>query len=988
MADREVTLLATLRDGVSGPLSKIGAAFGGLSANLNQIGQRLAPLTGRVGAFVTGLFSVRAANTAINAAKEAVDSEQKLLSALQGRRDLLVQIEAITDRLQNTTTFDNDKLNGIAALLINAGVAVRDLNSFLTLTTDISAGTGKSLETVARALALLNSGHNAGAIARTVPEILDLLKETEGGSKAIELLRVRFKDAAATIASTDFGKAAQQANKLTDQEERLGSQLIKVKVAILSGAVPALARLADALETPEGQAFLNLLTQIVSKVTEFAPQIISVILAAQGFSFLKWLTPFLAFALKLVPVAGAIFLIVQLLEAASVNLTDIGNIIGQVIDFIGQLVKGFFNGAKTAEDFFDVINTRAKQAGQSFYALFINPIIQFFKALVDFAIGAGKTIGGGFTVLAGTVARAFGNAFEFVIKGIAKALDTITNTAADLIEKLPGVGKEVADKLRTNLEASVPKFDFGASALAAGNDLLREGSQLIENAVPDALNNITKGLDDATNEIAKLQNDLDSRMAAREKQRIENSKTTSAAQAKIEIEARKQSLLTIASLEDSINKQLSEKTIELHDRVAKREADILQQQLNDEKITFEAYIAQRTKLELDPILELIAARKVMIDKLSDEKAKLVANKGEVVDILGLTRQILDLTEKQALSIEDQKDKETELNLLRAQNLVKRREQAASEIGDFLDAATRARAQFDAKIETIRGKVKEGFLFSSEGADQEQKALEDLTRQLDTFGEGIDSLLEKNPELQKQFGDVGFQLDLLAIQTKHAEQTFTDFERGFEAGAVNYIKTAADMREAGLKLGETTVSSIGQGFVDAIFEADFSFQEFAYNFLKSIAKMIVQLLLFRALASVLGIGVGGANTGGLILGFNDGGRVPGALVGHDVVNAQLTPGEYVHNTSAVDYYGIDAMQALNRKLIPRDALSGFGSTRAFAAKSHFADGGPVLPTGGSGLSTLVADAQTMDRLLAGGSTSMIRWLRQNADSVRSSIGGSK
>ncbi len=53
-------------------------------------------------------------------------------------------------------------------------------------------------------------------------------------------------------------------------------------------------------------------------------------------------------------------------------------------------------------------------------------------------------------------------------------------------------------------------------------------------------------------------------------------------------------------------------------------------------------------------------------------------------------------------------------------------------------------------------------------------------------------------------------------------------------------------------------------------------------------------------------------------FVSGGKVPG-WGWKDSVKALLTPGEYVHNVKSVAYYGVQAMQAINRRLIPREAL---------------------------------------------------------------------
>lgn len=78
------------------------------------------------------------------------------------------------------------------------------------------------------------------------------------------------------------------------------------------------------------------------------------------------------------------------------------------------------------------------------------------------------------------------------------------------------------------------------------------------------------------------------------------------------------------------------------------------------------------------------------------------------------------------------------------------------------------------------------------------------------------------------------------------------------------------------------------------------------------------------------------SGGGVVGLATGGflRRRGKIFGHDTngsddVKAMLTRGEFVQNVSAVDYYGVDFMEKLNRKAIPKRQLQ------------HLASGGLVL-----------------------------------------------
>ena len=120
---------------------------------------------------------------------------------------------------------------------------------------------------------------------------------------------------------------------------------------------------------------------------------------------------------------------------------------------------------------------------------------------------------------------------------------------------------------------------------------------------------------------------------------------------------------------------------------------------------------------------------------------------------------------------------------------------------------------------------------------------------------------------------------------------------------------------------------------------------------------------------------GFATGGLVGGmgdiprFADGGflRKKGKIAGHDLtgsddVKALLTRGEFVIPTSAVDYYGVEAMEKIRAKQAPKFAKGG-----AVKDISRFADGGfvsnkAVTPRFSSGG---IVGAEAMQKLASGG-----------------------
>ncbi len=74
-------------------------------------------------------------------------------------------------------------------------------------------------------------------------------------------------------------------------------------------------------------------------------------------------------------------------------------------------------------------------------------------------------------------------------------------------------------------------------------------------------------------------------------------------------------------------------------------------------------------------------------------------------------------------------------------------------------------------------------------------------------------------------------------------------------------------------------------------------------------------------------------------MEDGGPVSGRSHAQGGTLMELEAGEYVARKSAVDYYGREVLEALNRQLIPREALRGFGAQASYVS-SFAATGGVV------------------------------------------------
>lgn len=184
----------------------------------------------------------------------------------------------------------------------------------------------------------------------------------------------------------------------------------------------------------------------------------------------------------------------------------------------------------------------------------------------------------------------------------------------------------------------------------------------------------------------------------------------------------------------------------------------------------------------------------------------------------------------------------------------------------------------------------------------------------------------------------------------------------QIAAVNMAKPLSDAQQASINWRKTlteiknsAVNGLANGLTDAMLsvadgtkKAKDAFKDFAVQFLKDIAKMIIQALILKAVKSAFGgFSDGGAvGDGGGTQNFASGGFVSGAgTATSDSIPARLSNGEFVQPTSAVDYYGRGFMEAIRNRKLPKIGVSegnlpAISQTRAV---QKYATGGAVQPS---------------------------------------------
>ncbi len=293
------------------------------------------------------------------------------------------------------------------------------------------------------------------------------------------------------------------------------------------------------------------------------------------------------------------------------------------------------------------------------------------------------------------------------------------------------------------------------------------------------------------------------------------------------------------------------------------------------------------------------------------------------------------------------------------------------------------------------------------------------------------------ELQLQNEAVETASDLVDEERRKLEQPVSF---GLQAGFQDFLNDTADQFQSWREIGLNTVRGFADtvsGLLTAAFDPRraVNVREAFGEFFLSITNQLIQNLVNRSTAALLssttslfgfgfasggqipgrGIassahflpGVQGLAGGGAVRGKHQRARRPSNVDSRDTVPIWSQAGEYMMQLRAVAKYGLTNMQAINDGVVDPMALSALVGSRSAAITKptapSFVGGGLVSEQLQEGnrlaasaergaqqrsmlqRAVLVADEETMERLLAGGPEAQRRWLEENSQDARISLG---
>ncbi len=218
-----------------------------------------AGLTAMAGAATTAAYAI------FNMAQAAADDQKSqaiLATALKnttGATDAqIASVEELITKMQMAAGITDTELRVGFQNLARATGDVTKAQDLLTLATDVSVGTGKSLETVTLGLAKAYQG-NLGSLKRLGIPLSENIVKSKNFDAAVRVLSDTFAGSAANAADTYAGKLAITQQKMDEAKETLGA----VFIPLIEDLTDLLAPAADGLNT-----FAEAFTNLKAKVSE------------------------------------------------------------------------------------------------------------------------------------------------------------------------------------------------------------------------------------------------------------------------------------------------------------------------------------------------------------------------------------------------------------------------------------------------------------------------------------------------------------------------------------------------------------------------------------------------------------------------------------------------------------------------------------------------------------------------------------------------
>lgn len=230
-------------------IARIGADLTDLKAKMDQAGGILGGFQNHVsklGPAIAGAFSVTAivafGKAAVTAAAEAIDGENRLLTALQGRRDIQARLLEQANQLHETTLFEDDEIVKQQGLLAAMGRSEAQIKRLIEASVQLAAATGSDLGAAVEALNKTYEGQEKSLKALD-PTLHGFTQTQLTSGEVIDLVRQKYEGFAEALTKEGSGGVIMAEKQFNDLMEDLGREILPTVNSLLAGTVATIKML-------------------------------------------------------------------------------------------------------------------------------------------------------------------------------------------------------------------------------------------------------------------------------------------------------------------------------------------------------------------------------------------------------------------------------------------------------------------------------------------------------------------------------------------------------------------------------------------------------------------------------------------------------------------------------------------------------------------------------------------------------------------------
>ena len=316
----------------------------------------MVPAIAVLGGLATGLGLATAAAVEDQKAQDLL--AQQLRTSAMATDDVIASNEEFISGMSRAFAVADDELRPAMANLVRSTGSVEAAQDLMNTALDISAATGKDLETVTLALGKAYNG-STSALTKLDPSLKGVISSESSMAEITDALAVSFGGAATVAAESFDGRMKSMKIALDETKESIGAALLPVLQKLLEILAP-LAKWAQ-----ENTKLFFIITGVIGG---FAAAIIVANIAIKAF----------AIATQVASAAQAVF-----------NFVMSANPIGLVIIAVAAFVAALF----ILEKKFGIVSKGFELFSDGFYRFIINPIKQAINFIADLIRAIGKIPG-------------------------------------------------------------------------------------------------------------------------------------------------------------------------------------------------------------------------------------------------------------------------------------------------------------------------------------------------------------------------------------------------------------------------------------------------------------------------------------------------------------------------------------------------------------------------------------------------------------------